>query len=328
MATQVSLNSGAVASAGALALQTNGTTAAITLDTSQNATFAGKITSAGSLLLASNGTTTAATIDTSGNLGLGVTPSAWGSAFKGVLEQSVGSYVATVGSGSDFYIGTNSYYDGTSWTYKVNGAATQTRQTGGAHYWYNAASGTAGIGFTFTQAMTLDASGNLLVGTTSQIASGFVCLSFANNVRNGIVINDTDTGSGTSAPMIFRRNGSQVGSITTTTTSTAYVTSSDYRLKENIVPMADALSVVAQLKPCTYTWKSDGSSGQGFIAHELQAVVSDAVVGEKDAVDEDGNPKYQGIDTSFLVATLTAAIQEQQALITQLTARITALEGA
>ena len=164
-----------------------------------------------------------------------------------------------------------------------------------------------------TERMRLDSSGNLLVGTTSQIASGFVCLSFANNVRNGIVINDTDTGSGTSAPMIFRRNGSQVGSITTTTTSTAYVTSSDYRLKENIVPMADALSVVAQLKPCTYTWKSNGSSGQGFIAHELQAVVPDAVVGKKDAVDEDGNPKYQGIDTSFLVATLTAAIQELKA---------------
>jgi hypothetical protein len=71
----------------------------------------------------------------------------------------------------------------------------------------------------------------------------------------------------------------------------------------------------------------DGSDGQGFIAHELDEVVPGCVTGEKDAVDADGNPKYQGIDTSFLVATLTAAIQEQQAIIESLTARVSALEG-
>jgi hypothetical protein len=67
------------------------------------------------------------------------------------------------------------------------------------------------------------------------------------------------------------------------------------------------------LKPVTYKWNVNGSDGQGFIAHELQAVVPECVVGEKDAVDAEGNPKYQGIDTSFLVATLTAAIQELKA---------------
>jgi hypothetical protein len=77
--------------------------------------------------------------------------------------------------------------------------------------------------------------------------------------------------------------------------------------------MTGALEKVAQLKPCTYTWKSDGSGSQGFIAHELQAVAPECVIGEKDAVDAEGNPQYQGIDTSFLVATLTAAIQELNA---------------
>jgi hypothetical protein len=72
----------------------------------------------------------------------------------------------------------------------------------------------------------------------------------------------------------------------------------------------------------------DGSDGQGFIAHELQEVVEGCVTGEKDAVDADGNPQYQGVDTSFLVATLTAAIQEQQALIVQLQADVAALKGA
>ena len=126
-----------------------------------------------------------------------------------------------------------------------------------------------------------------------------------------------------------------VGSISTNGSSTAYTTSSDYRLKENIVPMTGALDKVALLKPVTYKWKVDGSDGQGFIAHELQEVVAGCVTGEKDAVEtytnEEGNeqtrPKYQGVDTSFLVATLTAAIQEQQTIINDLKARIEALEA-
>ena len=118
-----------------------------------------------------------------------------------------------------------------------------------------------------------------------------------------------------------------VGSISTNGTTTSYNITSDYRLKHDIQPMTGALAKVAQLKPVTYKWNADDSESQGFIAHELQEVVPECVTGEKDAVDADGNPQYQGIDTSFLVATLTAAIQEQQAIITALTARVEALEG-
>ena len=117
----------------------------------------------------------------------------------------------------------------------------------------------------------------------------------------------------TGAMATFYYNGSAVGNISTNGTTTAYNTSSDYRLKENVQLMVGALAKVSQLKPCTYTWKSNGSAGEGFIAHELAEVCPDAVHGDKDAVDEDGNPVYQGIDTSFLVATLTAAIQELNA---------------
>jgi len=91
--------------------------------------------------------------------------------------------------------------------------------------------------------------------------------------------------------------------------------------------MIGALAKVAQLKPVTYKWKENNLNGQGFIAHELAEIVPDCVTGEKDALDENGNPKYQGIDTSFLVATLVSAIQEQQALIESLTTRLTALEN-
>jgi hypothetical protein len=91
--------------------------------------------------------------------------------------------------------------------------------------------------------------------------------------------------------------------------------------------MTGALARVSELKPVTYKWKADGSDGEGFIAHELAEVVPSAVTGEKDAVNEDGSIKPQGIDTSFLVATLTAAIQEQQAMIEELKAKVAALEA-
>ena len=130
------------------------------------------------------------------------------------------------------------------------------------------------------------------------------------------------TGPATTNDFILWVGGSGTqGGITGNGAGINYSSASDYRLKENVAPMTGALAKVAQLKPCTYTWKFDGSDGQGFIAHELQEVFPDAVTGEKDAVetytDEDGNEqtkiKPQGVDTSFLVATLAAAIQELKA---------------
>jgi hypothetical protein len=88
--------------------------------------------------------------------------------------------------------------------------------------------------------------------------------------------------------------------------------------------MTNALAKVALLKPVTYKWNADGSNGEGFIAHELAEVCPQAVFGEKDALEANGSIKPQGIDTSFLVATLTAAIQEQQVIIQSLKARLDA----
>jgi hypothetical protein len=123
------------------------------------------------------------------------------------------------------------------------------------------------------------------------------------------------------------RTNVQVGSIGVTASATSYNTSSDYRLKQNIVPMTGALAKVALLKPVTYKWKADESDGQGFIAHELAEVVPDCVTGEKDALKEDGNPDYQGVDTSFLVATLTAAIQELKVIVDAQAVEIAALKA-
>ena len=180
------------------------------------------------------------------------------------------------------------------------------------------------------EAARFDSSGNLLVGTTAQFNSCKQGLIFDGATNIGFAVKNSNAATGQVFVGFYNSAGTNIGTITqNATTTVAYNTSSDYRLKENIVPMTGALSKVALLKPVTYSWKQEfgGEDGQGFIAHELQEVVPDCVTGAKDAVDAEGNPRYQGIDTSFLVATLAAAIQEQQAMIVQLQADVAALKG-
>jgi hypothetical protein len=168
------------------------------------------------------------------------------------------------------------------------------------------------------------------------LSGGEVNINTTGNTNARLVVNGATkdairtirSGTSSSTQISFANLNGVVGTISTSGSSTTYATSSDYRLKENIVPMAGALDVIQQLRPVTYTWKADGSPGQGFIAHELQAVVPECVTGEKDAVDDEGNPVYQGMDTSFLVATLTKAIQELKAELDEAKARIGMLEAA
>ncbi len=119
----------------------------------------------------------------------------------------------------------------------------------------------------------------------------------------------------------FNTNNSLVGYISVGTSSTNYVTSSDYRLKENVVDLTSATDRLKQLEPKRFNFIADADTTvDGFLAHEVQSVVPEAITGEKDAVDADGNPDYQGIDQSKLVPLLVATIKE-------LEARIATLEG-
>ena len=188
------------------------------------------------------------------------------------------------------------------------------------------AADTFGVATGGSERMRVDSSGRWMLNATTPLnTTARGSIKFDSTTEQGLFIATSSANNGQC--MGFNYNTStNVGSINITGSATSYATSSDYRLKENIVQMTGALDKVALLKPVTYKWKIDGSHGQGFIAHELQEIIPDCVTGEKDAVNADGSIKPQQIDTSFLVATLTAAIQEQQALITALTSRITALE--
>ena len=174
-----------------------------------------------------------------------------------------------------------------------------------------------------TERMRIDSNGAIMMNTATPVSTGILSILATGGTTQGIGIKNSNTST---VSNLFFRNSSDttVGTIQSSTTATSYNTSSDYRLKENVQPMTSALATVTQLKPCTYKWKLDGSDSQGFIAHELQEVVPDCVSGTKDEVDAEGNPVYQGIDTSFLVATLTAAIQELKAEVDALRAQVEA----
>jgi hypothetical protein len=180
-----------------------------------------------------------------------------------------------------------------------------------------------------TERARIDSSGKFLVGTTSG-GTDKVRIASAGVTENQLGLVSTDNASNNGFIQFRDSGGTSIGSIARNGSSNAvlYNTTSDYRLKEQVTPMSEGLAKVMALKPVKWVWKDcNGAIGEGFIAHEVQEVVPSAVSGEKDAVSEDGSIKPQGMDASYLVATLTAAIQEQQALIQTLTARVEALEG-
>jgi hypothetical protein len=198
----------------------------------------------------------------------------------------------------------------------------------------------------------IDSSGNFFTNATTFPAVGVekfgvnggstIAGAFATNTNTNASVFITNVFDGTSTLVQFAGGpvGNFVGTITTNGTTTAYNTSSDYRLKENVVPLAGAADRLAQIPVCRFNFIADpDKTVDGFLAHEVQAFVPECVTGEKDQVetvdvkDEDGNvvgteerPVYQGIDQSKLVPLLTAALQEALQKIDALETRISALE--
>jgi hypothetical protein len=266
-------------------------------------------------------------IDSSGNLLMGTTSTI----DSGKLSISANGVPAVAVSGANF----------TGFSLRATG-------TGGRQYIISTTDNANGLGgglLSFYDQTAnafragIDSSGRMLINATTAFANG-------QNIQVGSGSLDIGTSyraltNGNWAVAFYNTATSVVGQIVINAGSTSYNTASDYRLKEQVQPMTGALARNALLNPVKYKWKTDGSDGEGFIAHELQGQFPGAVSGSKDAVDADGNPVYQGIGTGPLdghfaacVNELTALIQEQQALITSqseiitaLTARVEALEG-
>jgi hypothetical protein len=343
---------------GSLALQTAGTTA-ISIDTNQRAAFVAgtaalpAITTAGDTntgiffpaadtIAFSEGGTESVRIDSSGNVGIGTTsPStrlslqlSSATTYTTSTRTNQGLTIYNSSATTNGFTGIEFVGEPTSGNGGIAGIGSVVTASGSA----NLVFGTRDSA-TYAERMRINSNGALLINKTTQAADERLGITGNSGQQCAILVSPI---SGDYDMINFRNTNGQVGRIGCNGTATSYITSSDYRLKENIAPMTGALIKVAQLKPVTYKWKIDGSDGQGFIAHELAEIVPDCVSGEKDAVDKNGDIQPQGIDTSFLVATLTAAIQELKAIndtqaetltqqteaINALTARIVALETA
>ena len=278
---------------------------------------------------------TGLTLDSSGNLGLGVTAnttniggtysllsvgkSGGSGIFMGQSDSTAsGSTVAqffgktTGASGYQLVGGMLIATDGTSTTDAV-----------GRLQFYTATGGSA------SERMRIDSSGNVLVGTTSQYGTAKITVS--SSATDGISSTQGTTGgycyvanaltnSGTFYFNLFKANGTVTGSITSNGTTTTYGVTSDYRLKTVTGAVTGQGSRIDALKPIDYLWTEGGQQARGFLAHEFQAVYSNSVTGEKDAVDADGNPKYQAMQaaTSEVIADLVAEIQSLRARVAQL----------
>jgi hypothetical protein len=349
------------------ALSTNGGVINGSLTTAGTATFNSTIThSAGTAngvayLNSSKALTTGSALVFDGtNFGLGVTPNAYQSGAKAFqnpagalytvnnLQQRLSFNAYRASDGNDKYI--------------ANGFATEYRQSEGSgiHSWHIAPSSTAGNNITFTQAMTLDASGNLLVGTTSVFSGGKLCIKGASNYDGKLVV---DNGSTTGGGIIqVNQNGSVSGSflvrgsvlgttdknlaflaetglgIYTYTNGgtagpyvasggTSWTNSSDERLKNITGEIQNGLTKVCSLRAAEFTWKSDESAKPqvGLIAQDVQAVLPQAV--NQSVKNKDDQTEYLGVSYTDIIPLLVAAIKEQQALITQLQTDVAALKG-
>jgi hypothetical protein len=268
-------------------------------------------------------------IDSSGNVGIGVTPSAWASGSTAI--QNAGKGVIWQFGGSNMYVGQNYYYDGSNRIYISTNAATEYQQGAGVHRWYIMPSGTAGTAVTtFIQAMTLDNSGNLLVGTndssgTSGIGVKTIPSATAPNLKIvGSSSTSADSGlymysTGASA---FRFYVDYGGTIHATSTSISAI--SDQSLKTNVKDLETGLTEVMALKPRRFDWiNGDAKNVAGFIAQEVEAILPELV---SDSLYSETETK-KNLKMGDMLPTLVKAIQEQQALITTLQTQVTALQA-
>jgi trimeric autotransporter adhesin len=272
------------------------------------------------------------TLDASGNLGIGVVPESIvhikdsGNVSTTLQIEGAATGYAPVINFDGIVAGNADYLLGEingSWDTHTNvvsairfesGADTTNKDDGLISFW------TSSSGPTLEERARLTSDGNFLVGTTSATGSGASSgkqlIQFNGAAENALYVDDTRTAAGTDTAIIFGRGATITGSITTTLTTTAYVTSSDQRLKENITDADDAGDKIDAIQVRKFDWKVDGShQDYGMVAQELQVVAPEAVSGDADS------EEMMGVDYSKLVPMMLKEIQS-------LRARISQLEGA
>jgi hypothetical protein len=244
-------------------------------------------------------------IDSSGNVGIGTTSPTLARLQVSQTSNTSGAIYAAAAAGQN----------GNAFAFVISGVTNGYNITNDGsnniqHIW----SGTGG-----SERMRIDSSGNLLVGTTSVNNSCKQTIQYGSG-SNGIAVLTSENINGTDFA-VFSANNAICGKITRvgTTSATVYTTTSDYRLKTVIGAVSNCGQRIDALKPIEYDFKNGGRT-KGFLAHEFAEVYPDSVSGEKDAVDEEGKPIYQGMQASSseVMADLIAEIQSLRKRVAQL----------
>jgi len=289
-------------------------------------------------------------INHSGNVGIGTTsPSApltvnTGAATDGKLRIESNSIT---GQGSElFFSGSNASAGAGFASISVNRGGNNTSAHDGLKFNVSPSWSTSAP----VEVMRIDSNGNSFFGTTSGVSpEGYAKISGKATTNNVVLALEGYTGNGAWVQKLGVTTGTgtrnmigfcdtssaTVGGITHNGSSVSYSTTSDYRLKENVVDMTGAITRVKSLSPKRFNFiaDDDDTTVDGFLAHEAQTVVPESVNGTHNEVDDDGNPVYQGIDQSKLVPLLTGALQEAiakietlETTVADLQTRVTALE--
>jgi hypothetical protein len=256
-------------------------------------TFTGGTTIEGDLTVDTN---TLYVDSTNNNVGIGTSsPSSYNANIDDLVVSNAASGGITIATGTTSQ-GAVAFADGTSGSSPVMGRIRYDHSVNEMDFRVNN-----------SEAMRIDSSGNLLVNTTSTSPNPGVALQPIGNVGIG-----NSNGNSGASFLEFRRNTTQIGGVTQSgTTGVSYNTSSDHRLKENVTDVTDGITRVKQLEPKRFNFIADPDrTVDGFLAHQAQAVVPEAVTGTHNEVDDDGNAVMQGIDQSKLVPLLTAALKE------------------
>ncbi len=277
-------------------------------------------------------------VDSVGNCGIGTSAPITDLTVRGIASGTEGGNLCIQNTGSGLNTSVALYLT------PNNGGGNDLQRTAAIKSRQDVAGNYANLEFYTSQSNTpterarFDSAGRFMIGKTTW---GWTSPGFQTEANNGQAVTITNDGSfsvkhclglrrdnSDGSVAVFYRGGVQVGSINVTGTNSSFVNSSDYRLKENIIDIDGAINRVKQLAPKRFNFIADADTTvDGFLAHEAQTVVPEAVTGSKDEVDDDGNPVMQGIDQSKLVPLLTAALKEAIAKIETLETKVAALEA-
>ena len=332
---------------GPIGTTTAAAVSATTLTTSSTVTLNGGTANGVPYLNGSKVLTSGSALQFDGsNIGLGVTPSAWNSTYN-AFDLGGSSVSGRTSTNNQLDLASNGFRNAAgNWVYKYTGGAVRLTVdgSGSGFQWYNAPSGTAGNAISFTQAMTLDSSGNLLVGVTS---GGTHRVYKTNNTGEALQIQNNSTTNGSRClelTMLTNGDGSGtfvrcgdsgafrfqvLGNGNAQNVNNSYGAISDAKLKENVTDATPKLEKLQQVRIVNFNMIGDEQKQIGVIAQELEQVFPGMVdeSPDRDAEGNDLGTTTKSVKYSVFVPMLIKAIQEQQAIITALTARIESLES-